>query len=66
VRPRWLLSALLALSVYLLPSVAGAKDFRPGDLRLCESHDCVEIVNQGTLDSKAGGAWRASHLSLVP
>ena len=45
-RPRLLLSAGLALAALLLPAGAGAKDFGPGDLRLCNAQTCVGIADQ--------------------
>jgi hypothetical protein len=30
-------------------STASAKQFRPGDLKLCSSHTCVAITDRGTL-----------------
>jgi hypothetical protein len=50
-RIRLLCASALALGV-LLPAVAvpaGAKDFPPGDLRLCSAARCVPIVDQSLL-----------------
>jgi hypothetical protein len=44
--------ALLAAAL-VLTSVAGAKEFKPGDLRLCNSARCVTIRDQRTLDRLA-------------
>jgi hypothetical protein len=43
-----LLSLLAASALFVLPS-ASAKDFRPGDLRICKRTRCVAIVNSDVL-----------------
>ncbi len=48
---RTLLSALFAASAsaLLVLTTASAKDFRPGDLRVCDKTRCVPIVNRDVL-----------------
>jgi hypothetical protein len=41
--------ALLAALALLLVSGAGAKDFQPGDLRICNATKCVAIVDRHVL-----------------
>jgi hypothetical protein len=41
---------ILGVSLACVP-VAAAKDFRPGDLRLCGMKGCVAVVDQAALDS---------------
>jgi hypothetical protein len=41
--------ALVALSAVVAIPAATAKDFRPGDLRLCNSTRCVAVVNRQVL-----------------
>jgi hypothetical protein len=49
---RTVLSCAAAVgAVLLLASVAQAKEFRPGDLRVCNAKRCVMITNQAALDS---------------
>jgi hypothetical protein len=43
------LLSLLAVSVLLVLPSASAKDFRPGDLRICNRARCVAIVNRDVL-----------------
>ena len=43
-----LLSLLAAPALCVVPS-ASAKDFQPGDLRVCNRTHCVAIVNRGVL-----------------
>jgi hypothetical protein len=40
-----------AIAALAASPAAGAKDFRPGDLRLCDAHRCVAVVNQPALDA---------------
>src|SRR5262245_21963895 len=42
------LTLLAASALLVLPS-ASAKDFRPGDLRVCNGSRCVAIVNRDVL-----------------
>ena len=46
---RTLLLSLLAVSALLVLPSASAKDFRPGDLRICNRARCVAIVNRDVL-----------------
>jgi hypothetical protein len=46
---RLLLVALVAAAALLVVPLAGAKDFHPGDLRICSSKYCVPIVNRDVL-----------------
>ncbi len=43
------LTILLALSALLILPPANAKEFRPGDLRVCNKSHCVAIVNREVL-----------------
>jgi hypothetical protein len=44
-----LLGALLLAAVLVFVSAAAAKDFRPGDLRVCNAKRCVSIVKPNVL-----------------
>lgn len=45
------LTVLMCVAVGLVAtSVATAKDFRPGDLRICNHHRCVAITDRPVLD----------------
>jgi hypothetical protein len=46
---RTFLVGLAAASVLLIVPAAGAKDFGPGDLRVCNATRCVAIVNRDVL-----------------
>jgi hypothetical protein len=46
---RTLLVGLVALSALLVLPAASAKDFHPGDLRVCNSTHCVAVVNREEL-----------------
>jgi hypothetical protein len=46
---RTLLAGLIAVSALLVVPAASAKDFHPGDLRVCNSTRCVAIVNRAVL-----------------
>jgi hypothetical protein len=46
---RTLLFSLLAAAALLVPTSASAKDFKPGDLRVCNRARCVPIVNRDVL-----------------
>jgi hypothetical protein len=54
-RTRPLPAAALALAALLLATAVPvtAKDFRPGDLRVCSAETCVDIVDQGVLNAVA-------------
>jgi hypothetical protein len=46
---RGIASALLAAAALAVIPFAAAKDFGPGDLRVCNAHRCVPIVNRAVL-----------------
>jgi hypothetical protein len=46
---RTLLVGLIAVSALLALPTASAKDFQPGDLRVCNSTRCVPVVNREEL-----------------
>lgn len=46
---RTLLAGIVALSALLVVPAASAKEFHPGDLRVCNSTHCVAIVNRDEL-----------------
>jgi hypothetical protein len=49
VTARGIVAALLAAAALAVTPAATAKDFRPGDLRVCNAHRCVPIVNRAVL-----------------
>lgn len=47
---RWLVPAMLVAAVALLSAPgATAKDFGPGDLRICNAHACIPVVRRQVL-----------------
>ena len=46
---RCIVAALLAAAALAVTPAATAKEFRPGDLRVCNAHRCVPIVNTAVL-----------------
>jgi hypothetical protein len=46
---RALLAAVVAASALVSVPFAGAKEFKPGDLRVCNGTRCVAIVNRAAL-----------------
>ena len=46
---RGIVAALLAAAALAATPAATAKEFRPGDLRVCNAHRCVPIVNRTVL-----------------
>ena len=46
---RGILAALLAAAALAVTPAAAGKDFKPGDLRVCNAHRCVPIVNRAIL-----------------
>ena len=48
---RRLFGLLLASAALVFAASAAAKEFEPGDLRLCNAKSCVEITDQTTLDA---------------
>jgi len=49
VTARGIVAALLAAAALAATPAATAKEFRPGDLRVCNAHRCVPIVNRTVL-----------------
>ena len=43
------LAGLVALSALVALPAASAKDFQPGDVRICNSRHCRAVVNRGAL-----------------
>jgi len=61
---RYLLLGLVAASaLFVLPSAA-AKEFRPGDLRVCNAKRCVAIMKSGALERI--GAFYYGSYGLTP
>jgi len=60
VRPA--LVALVAAIALLVVPGAGAKNFKPGDLRLCNAKRCVVITNRTVLDHLADFYYGSSTL----
>lgn len=48
---RKLIAACAAAAALIAVPAAAAKDFRPGDLRLCDARRCVPLVSQPALDA---------------
>ena len=46
---RGIVGALLAAAALAVTPAAAGKDFDPGDLRVCNAHRCVPIVNRAAL-----------------
>jgi len=46
---RGIVAALLAVAALAVIPAASAKDFRPGDLRVCNARRCVAITNRAVL-----------------
>jgi hypothetical protein len=46
---RGALAALVALTALVVLPAAGAKDFQPGDVRICNSRHCLAVVNREAL-----------------
>jgi hypothetical protein len=63
---RQVVGALVAAAALGLAPRADAKDFRPGDLRLCNAKQCVPVMNQPALDAFSGlyyGSWRLTRVA---
>jgi hypothetical protein len=45
------LGILVAAAVLALAAPAAAKDFEPGDLRLCNTERCLPVIDQRALDA---------------
>jgi hypothetical protein len=48
-RSRWRLTFVVAAAVATVAPTALAKDFGPGDLRVCNARRCVPIVDRGVV-----------------
>ena len=48
-RSRRAVGVLVAAAALALTSAAGAKEFQPGDLRLCNAKRCVAVTDRGAL-----------------
>lgn len=44
-----IVASLVAAAVALGPSAASAKEFGPGDLRICNAHRCLPVIAPGLL-----------------
>jgi hypothetical protein len=60
VTARGIVAALLAAAALAATPAATAKDFKPGDLRVCNAHRCVPIVNRAVLPL-LGAFYYGSH-----
>jgi hypothetical protein len=58
----------LALALVVAAAIAGAaaaKDFRPGDVRICNAKRCIAVENQSTLDALSAFYYGPVHASRV-
>jgi hypothetical protein len=62
---RLLVLALLVALSAAAPS-ASAKDFGPGDLRLCDAARCAPLADRRTLDALAGFYYSGPHPDNAP
>jgi hypothetical protein len=62
-RPAFLV--LVAAAAVLVVPLAGAKDFRPGDLRVCNAKRCVPIRDRGVLRQLGSFYYGSSQLVRV-
>jgi hypothetical protein len=60
---RLLFVAPVAAVALLVVPLAGAKDFRPGDLRVCNTKRCVAIANRTVLKQLASFYYGSSPLA---
>jgi hypothetical protein len=58
--------ALLALGALLATPQASAKEFRPGDLRVCGRTRCVPIVNRAVLPVFSAFYWGPDRVVRAP
>jgi len=58
--------ALLALGALLATAEASAKDFRPGDLRVCAKTRCVPITSRAVLPVFSSFYWGAGTAPRAP
>jgi hypothetical protein len=63
---RVVLVGLVATSALLVLPSASAKDFRPGDLRVCNQKRCVAIVSRDILPQVASFYYSGHRLRSVP
>jgi hypothetical protein len=61
VTARCIVAAVLAVAALAVTPAATAKDFRPGDLRVCNAHRCVPIVNRAVLPLLGSFYYSDSH-----
>ena len=61
---RIVIASLVGASMLLVPS-ASAKDFGPGDLRVCNATRCVPIVSRGVLPYLGSFYYSGSSLARV-
>ena len=62
---RCIVAALLAAAALAATPAATAKDFGPGDLRVCNAHRCVPIVNRAVLPLLGRFYYSDSHVAHV-
>jgi len=60
------LGAFVVVTALVLACSAAAKDFKPGDLRVCNTARCVAISDQDVLDAVSTFYYGTSKLSVVP
>jgi hypothetical protein len=56
---------LVALGALICVSVAAAKDFRPGDLRLCGPARCVAVTDRGALRELSSFIYGTRRVTIV-
>jgi hypothetical protein len=56
---------LAALAALICVSVAAAKDFRPGDLRLCGAARCVGVADRGALRDLSAFIYGTRAVTMV-
>jgi hypothetical protein len=56
---------LAALGALICVSVAAAKDFRPGDLRLCGALRCVAVADRGALRDLSSFIYGTRRVTIV-
>jgi hypothetical protein len=60
------LGAFVAVTALVLVCSAAAKDFKPGDLRVCNAARCVAIADQDVLNAVGTFYYGTTKLSVVP
>ena len=58
---RCTVAVLLAAAAFSVVPAATAKDFEPGDLRVCNAHRCVPITNRAVLPLLSSFYYVAAH-----